>query len=157
MSFRMTHLQKQEIEQLQDLIQVNIDSCNLFEDAAEQIDNEQVATLFRDIAHQRRANAAEIKQLVQGAGETPEEHGSFGGQTREVWLKFRSALNGGDPYIVLVEAERSEDHVKDEYEEAIRKTGGSPASQVLHHHFARIKQQHDAVRDLRDAHKQNRR
>jgi uncharacterized protein (TIGR02284 family) len=157
MSYRMNELQKQDIDELQELIRVNIDSCNLFDDAAKQIDHPQVSALFRDIAHQRRANAAELTELVQAAGGAPEEHGSFGGQTREVWLKFRSALNGGDPYIVLVEAERSEDHVKEEYEEAIRKTGGSPASQALHHQFARIKQQHDAVRDLRDAHKQKKR
>ncbi len=156
MSYRMNRLREEELTSLQDVLQANVDSARLFDDAAEQIKNPRMADLFRDIAQQRRANAQELKQYVIAAGEKPDDKPSLGGQTREIWLRFRSALNGGDPYVVLAEAERSEDHLKEIYTEAIRHNAGSPAAQSLHQQFAVMNKQHNAVHELREAHEENR-
>jgi uncharacterized protein (TIGR02284 family) len=156
MSYRMNRLREEELTSLQDAIQANVDSSRLFEDAAVKIKNERMSDLFRDIAQQRRANAEELKPFVIAAGEKPDDKPSLGGQTREIWLRFRSALNGGDAYVLLAEAERSEDHLKEIYTDAIRHNAGSPAAQTLHQQFAIINKQHNAVRDLRDAHEENR-
>ena len=60
-------------------------------------------------------------------------------------------MNGGDPYVILIEAERGEDHIKEAYEEVLKETAGSAMNDVLTDQYAAVKAGHDKVRDLRDS------
>lgn len=71
-----------------------------------------------------------------------------------MWVDLRSALNGGDNYVVMIEAERSEDRIKEKYESVLEETAGSPVNDVLMRHLRAVKGWHDQVRRLRDDIKQ---
>lgn len=66
---------------------------------------------------------------------------------------MRGELNGGDPYVILIEAERGEDHIKEAYEDVLKETAEDAVNDVLTAQYAIVKAGHDQVRDSRDAYK----
>ena len=145
-------LSHETIGEMQDLVQVNIDSYNGFLEAAEKIEDKQLAQLFRSYSSERSAQAAELKGLLGASGEQPTERGSMSAAVHRAWIDVKAAFTGGGVHAVLAEAERGEDHIKHMYEDAIKKTTGSAINDVLHRHYAKVKSAHDKIRDLRDAH-----
>ncbi|GIX00448.1 MAG: histidine kinase [Pirellulaceae bacterium] len=147
-------LNEQTLEKLQQLVRANIDSVEFLQEGAEKVEDITVAQLFRDMASQRNGFADELQQYVQWNGKDAEEEGTFIGSVRRTWFAFRTALNGGDATVVLIEAERAEDAIKEAYEDVLIETAGSALNDVLSRQYAVIKSGHDRVRDLRDAYKQ---
>lgn len=144
------NLQNSTVDSLQELIRTNIDSQKGFTQAAETIEDAGIATLFREIAADRGANAGELQRYVALNNETPEEQGSTMGAMHRWWLSARGTLNGGDDHVVLIEAERGEDTIKHKYEEVLKETAGSPMNAVLQKQYSAVKAQHDRIRALRD-------
>jgi len=144
-------LNETTIAKLQELIRVNIDSYNGFHESAEEMDNEKLSSLFRAIGDERSRMAAELQQCVEYNGEEAVVDGSLAAKTHRVWINIRSKLNGGDPHVILVEAERGEDYIKASYEEILKETAGSAMNDVLTSQYAKVKAGHDKVRDLRDS------
>lgn len=150
-----TNLNAETIEALQDLIQINIDSQKGFSEAAEQIEDANLANLFFEMAKTRAGLADELKSHVEYSGERPRNEGTFLATLHRTWLDIRAKINGGDPIAVLVEAEKGEDHIKAAYEEALRNTAGSAVNDLLVTQYSMVKSGHDRVRDLRDAYRAN--
>jgi uncharacterized protein (TIGR02284 family) len=144
------NLKPETVENLQDLIQANIDAFDGLREAAEEIDDISISTLFRDIALERSNFASELQDFVAWNGEEAIGEGTFAAAVHRAWINVRSKLNSGDPYVVLVEAEFGEDHIKEAYEESLRQTAGSEINTLLQRQYVRIKAGHDRIRDLRD-------
>lgn len=144
------NLNEETVEALQDLIEINLDSVAGFQQAADSIDHQGLQTLFRKVASERQMHADELKGFVRYNREEPEDSGSVAGAAHRQWLNLRAAINGGDPKVVLIEAERGEDAIKEKYEDLIKKTAGSAMNDVLLRQYAEVKRHHDLVRDLRD-------
>ncbi len=143
-------LKPETLETIQDLIRANIDAFDGLLEAAEEIDDISISSLFRDIALERSNFASELQDFVVWNGADAVGEGSYAAAVHRAWLNVRSKLNSGDPYVVLVEAEFGEDHIKEAYEESLRQTTGSAISTVLQRQYARVKAGHDRIRDLRD-------
>lgn len=146
-------LNETTIAKLQKLIRANIDSYNGFHESAEELNDERLSTLFRSIGDERSAMASELQQYVEFNGKEAEDDGSVAAKTHRIWINIRGKLNGGDPTVILIEAERGEDHIKEAYEEVLKDTAGSAMNDVLTAQYAKVKAGHDKVRDLRDAYK----
>ncbi|QDT07354.1 hypothetical protein K227x_57810 [Rubripirellula lacrimiformis] len=148
-----TSLSDSTISNLQKLIRANIDSYNGFHESAEELSDPKVASLFRAMGDDRSAMASELQQYVSFNGEEAEDDGSVAAKTHRIWINIRGKLNGGDPYVILIEAERGEDHMKAAYEDALKETAGSAMNDVLTAQYVKVKAGHDKVRDLRDMYK----
>lgn len=148
------NLNDETIETLQELIQINLDSQDGFQQVADKTDEISVANLFRRLASERHEQAQELKQLVSANSEEPEDSGSFAASAHRALIDIRAALGGGAK-VMLIEAEKGEDKIKEKYEEALKGNPGTAVSDVLHRHYAAVKTAHDSVRDLRDAHKES--
>jgi uncharacterized protein (TIGR02284 family) len=146
-----TDLNDQTITKLQKLIKANIDSYNGFHESAEEIDDAKVTALFKGLGDERSAMATELQSFVEFNGAEAEDDGSVAAKTHRVWINIRSKLNGGDPHVILIEAERGEDYIKAAYEEVLKEIAGSAMNDVLTTQYAKVKAGHDRVRDLRDA------
>ncbi len=146
-------LNEKTIAKLQKLIRANIDSFDGFHKSAEQIDDHSLAVLFNEMGDQRSALASELQKYVEFNGEEAEDDGSVAAKTHQIWISIRSKINGGDPYVILIEAERGEDHIKAAYEEVLKETAGSAMNDVLMDQYKLVKAGHDRIRDLRDAYK----
>lgn len=143
-------LRDETIAKLQDLIRINIDSQKGFMQAAESIADKSIAALFRQIATDRADNVAQLTSYVTFNNETPRDEGSVVGAMHRWWLSARGALSGGDDHVVLIEAERGEDAISQKYEDVLRDVPGTAMNDVMMHQYARVKEQHDRIRDLRD-------
>ncbi|WP_430454158.1 PA2169 family four-helix-bundle protein [Rhodopirellula europaea] len=146
-------LNETTLEKLQKLIRANIDSYNGFHESAEELKDERLATLFRSIGDERSAMAAELQQYVEFNGKEAEDDGSVAAKTHRIWINIRGKLSGGDATVILIEAERGEDHIKEAYEDVLKDTAGSAMNDVLTAQYAKVKAGHDKIRDLRDAYK----
>ena len=148
-----TTLTDETVDALQDLVRVSIDSAKGLKTAADTIESPEIARFMRSLADQRQANAAELRRHVQMNNEEAEDSGSIKGSFHRWWLNARGALNGGDDYVVLIEAERGEDEIKERYEDALKSVPGSAMEPVLRKQYENVKASHDTIRDMRDAKK----
>lgn len=146
-----TDLNNETVEKLQKLIRANIDSYNGFHEAAEEIEDSSIASMFKELGNQRSAMADELQKFVEFNGREAEDDGSVAAKTHRVWINIRSKLNGGDAHVVLIEAERGEDHIKEAYEDVLKETAGSAMNDLLLDQYRIVKEGHDKVRDLRDS------
>ncbi len=147
----VNNLQKNTIEGLQDLISINIDSAEGFAKAAENIENKDISAYFRRCGARRSGFANELKRVVNYNGEDAKDSGSLKAKMHRWWVDLRGTVQDGDEHAILAEAERGEDAIKGCYEEVLKDTTGSPLNGVLHQHYASVKQDHDTIRDMRDA------
>ena len=146
----VTNLTDKALDELQKLIRANIDARDGFRECAEEISEPQLATLFRQIANEREAIAAELQNYVEWNGKEAEDDGSVAGTVHRSWINIRAKINGGDPHVILIEAERGEDAIKESYEDVLKETAGSPLNGVLQSQYLQVKAGHDKIRDLRD-------
>ncbi len=144
-------LTDETVEHLQKLIRANIDSYNGFHESAGEIDNAVLASLFKQLGDQRSELASELQDFVEFNGKEAEEDGSVAAKTHRVWINIRSKINSGDPHVILVEAERGEDYIKEAYEDVLQQTAGSAMNAVLMEQYRTVKSGHDKIRDLRDS------
>lgn len=151
-----TRLEPETIRGLQELIQINMDASRGFDEVAHQIKGVPLAQLFQRLGEERAGLAIELKEFVSWNGQQPVEEGSVAARIHQLWIDLRGKLNPDDPYPLLIEAERGEDHIKAAYETVIRETVGSALNDVLLAQYERVKAGHDLVRDLRDTFAANR-
>lgn len=146
----ITNMNKDTIDGIQDLISINIDSSKGFTAAAEHIENEQIASYFRDCGKERLRFANELQVATALNDEKPENDGSLKGAAHRWWMNIRSTVTGGDEHTVLADAERGEDEIKHLYEQTLKDTAGSSVNGILQGQYALVKQRHDQIRDMRD-------
>lgn len=146
------NLKSETIDKLQDLLQLNIDSSNGFREAAELVDDAEIAAMFRRHAEERKRQADELQAYVELNDEKPKDEGSVRAAMHRTWMNVRSSLQD-DQKAVLSEAERGEDVIKHAYESTLKETAGSAVNDVLQRQYAQVKTTHDKVRQMRDARK----
>jgi len=148
-----TNLDRRTALSLRQLAQLNIDSRDGFDYAAERIEDDapEIAKRFRDLSDERARFAEQLEGLLLGSGEDAPEEGSWAASMHRTWMNVRDMLSEKpDMYAVVAEAERGEDVIKQAYEEATQEVSGSVAA-LINEHYAAIKLAHDSVRNLRDS------
>ncbi len=148
-----THLTDDTVEHLQSLIQANIDSCEGYKSAAYDVKNNRLRELFNDIAISRSRQAASLQAFVRWSknDEEPEEDTSVLADLHRAWMNARAAINSGDEEVVLIETSRGESYLKDLYEDVLEEEIDEPIADVLHDHYARIKQDYQRIESLKNA------
>jgi uncharacterized protein (TIGR02284 family) len=144
------NLNDDTIKEVQQLIEINIDSGKGFSEAAKKIENSAVARYFRECGSRREGYASELQQHVARSGTKPEDSGSLKGTMHRWWLDLRGTVQDGEEHAVLAEAERGEDAIKEKYEHVLKATSGSALNSVIQHQYASIKMDHDQIRSMRD-------
>lgn len=145
------NLHPETISELQDLIQINLDSRDGFQEAADAVDHAQLRAKFMEISERRSSFAADLQRFVQLSGEEPKRKGSFIAAFHRAWMSIRETLSSNDTYAILAEVERGEDRIKAAYEHSLTTVPGSPLNDLLQKQYVAVKQDHDDIRDLRDA------
>lgn len=147
----ITNLDKDTLKGVKSIIEINIDSSKGFQDAAEKIENADIAGYFRQCSARRAQFAEQLKRVVDLNGRDAPDSGTVKGTLHRWWLDIRGTIQNGDEHAVLAEAERGEDAIKHEYEDVLKKTAGSPLNAVLTDQYSSVKETHDTIRDMRDA------
>jgi uncharacterized protein (TIGR02284 family) len=143
-------LNSKTAHQLNDLIELNIDSAKGFETAAAGVNDPSLREVFREIGPERRANAEELKGFLTANDEKPSHEGTFAGAAHRWWIDLRTKLSTNDSKVILEEAERGEDAIKHKYEDVLVETAGSPVNDVIQRQYDGVRRGHDRIRDLRN-------
>ena len=144
-------LNKDTIDGLEQLFQMNIDSADGFEYAAKKVDSDVLKLTFQKINKERRQQAEELKTYLSINEQCVNRNGSYAAALHRCWMKCREYIASNETHAIVAEAERGEDEIKAAYEEILRQTAGSAVNDVLTRHYALVKETHDQIRDLRDS------
>ena len=141
------------ISVLNNLIETCKDGELGFKTAAEGLKNSAIKTKFLEYSRQRGEMARELQNEVRRLGGDPEKAGSMSGSLHRGWVDIKSAITGKDDHAIVAEAERGEDVAKSAYENALKEALPGTAQTLVQQQAAKVRQTHDAVRDLRDREK----
>lgn len=116
----MTDTQEKAVKNLNELVNICNDGYKGYQDAADNVDNDQLKSTFSKFAQQRKDYAETLKSEIRRMGGDPNKGGDAKGAAHRTWLDIKSALSGGKPETVLKEVETGESTAVKEYEEALR-------------------------------------
>ena len=139
-----------DISVLNGLIKTTLDSMNGYEDAAKDAESTQFATMFADFARDRAQVATKLQNQVRTLGGEPELDSSMLAAAHRTFMDLKQAITGKDDKAIINEVERGEDHIKAKYEDAMKDTDVSPATQaVIKDGFASVREGHDKMSALK--------
>lgn len=121
--------------------------------ASEDIEDHDLKSLFREYAVQRDTMITELQNELHKMGRTDSETSSIEGKIHRTWMDLSSALLAKDRQQVLNECERGEDYAVAAYDKALKADLPGNLKSIVEKQYHQVKQAHDRIRDLRDAHK----
>lgn len=143
--------QKTDVETLNDLVSLCLDSSKGYLEAANTSKNASLSELFRTRSQERTRIATEMQAEIRKLGGTPNEHGTLAGATHRVVLDVM-ALVGNDTKVAITEVERGEDVIKDAFEKRMTKDDVSTSVRTLITQcYSSIKAGHDQMSALKHA------
>lgn len=126
---------------LNKLLQNNLDAEKGFRNAADEVQNEQLKALFKDLAQQKYDFAHELRGEVRNFGEPPSKGSSVSSDIHRTWMNVRAGISSNPEKVVLAEAAKGEEKALEEYEEVIGNFNFPPSTETI------IKRQKQAYRD----------
>jgi len=132
-----------DLSKLDDLIITTIDSIRGYERSADHAEAGRYAHFFRSMAGERRNVVARLQSASRALGGTPAEYGSATAAVHRRWEDLRQVL-GGDDEALVVEVERGEAYLLEEFERALDDGNISAPTRSL------IEECHESVRHGHD-------
>ncbi|MDT0649234.1 ferritin-like domain-containing protein [Autumnicola edwardsiae] len=114
-------------KKLNELLEKNYDAEKGFKFAAENVNNRELKSFFKDKAQQRYDFGHELKSEIVNFGESPDKGSSLAGDAHRSWMNLKTSLSSDKEEAVLEEAVRGEKAAVEDYEE-ILKDASIPAS-----------------------------
>jgi uncharacterized protein (TIGR02284 family) len=138
-------------EVLNDLIEINNDRVKGYEKAANQANDEDLRTVFNNMAMESRQLLTELRDRVQQVGGKPEEGTTARGKIYRTWMDVKATFGGDDRKSLLASCEFGEDAAQDAYRAALKEDDISPdIRQVLEKQKQTLRQSHDTIKRMRD-------
>jgi uncharacterized protein (TIGR02284 family) len=134
------------------LIRTCIDGQNGFESAAQNVGDLNLKRLFESYAQQRTEFATELQQELRLVGEEPTDRGHATAALHRGVMEVKAAVSGGDEGAIISECERGEDLAVEAYESALGVSLPDELRRLVERQFLRIKEAHDQIRSLEQAH-----
>ena len=140
----------QVINTLNELIELNRDGQNGFQEAAGKIEDPQIKAFCLEQSLSRAKFLGELQSEIRSMGAEPDTTGSIAGALHRGWMDLKSALGGGD-HAILAATETGEDHAITQYTKALEETLPAPVRDMVERQLQSVKQAHDKVKSMRDA------
>lgn len=152
---------KEVIEILNDLVQINTDRTKGFENALNQLkeneENDGVAdtelkNLFLSFIDQSRQFRMQLAKEVEVLGGDTEMDTSTSGKIHRAWIDLKTNFTGHSTHSILEECEFGEDAILKAYDSALEEEH-LPAylRDVLNDQLAELTEAHDEIKALRDS------
>ena len=139
------------IDTLNDLIEICKDGQDGFRDASENVQSQELKTLFSTYSLQRSKFAGDLQQHVTSLGTEPEKSSSITSAVHRGWIDLKSAFTKGSDHAILAECERGEDHAVAAYRDALE--GELPVYILsdISEQATAVQAAHNDIRDRRNA------
>ncbi len=139
-----------DIKTLNGLIETTLDSADGYNAAAGDAKSEQLVSLFRARATERRQAASKLQQSVRSLGGEPEDEGTVLASAHRMFVNLRASVTSNDNTAVVDEVERGEDHIKAKFESAMKDTDVSPTiMSLITDVYTSVRAGHDQMRDIK--------
>lgn len=138
------------ISTLNQLITVNKDGENGYNEAAQGVESSDLKDLFIRYSQQRSQFASELQDEVRKLGGDPETSGSTAASLHRTWIDIKSAVTGRDEAAILSECERGDDSAVENYQNALKEALPSEVNSVIERQYMQIKEAHDRIKGLRN-------
>jgi uncharacterized protein (TIGR02284 family) len=140
-----------DIGVLNSLIATVLDSCDGYNEAADNTRNVMVADLFKQWATERRQVVTHLRAAVHELGGEAKDDGTLLASVHRMFLDLRAHMSKDDKAVVE-EVERGEDHIKQKFEEALKDEEVTlPARTAIQLAYPSIEEGHDEARKLKFA------
>lgn len=147
--------QKEVLDALENLIEVNRDGQEGYRQAAEYAFAAELKELFREYATERSGMVGDLQNLQRQHGKIDvDDSGTIVGSLHRAWINLRSAVASNNDQALLEEAERGEDVTLKSYREALQPSGAPlprSVTSVLEKHLGKVLASHKDIRDRRDS------
>jgi uncharacterized protein (TIGR02284 family) len=137
------------LRSIQQLIQANLDSGEGLQEAAADINEASLASMFRRWSVERFDQAEQLRLAVRGSNSRTLATGSWIDNWRRIWLSVRRAVNAGDRYTMLRQLERAESRMCQMTEMIMAEIRDPSLSEVIQQQLTRLRDSVETLRRLR--------
>ena len=138
---------------LNTLITINNDRIEGYETAAEDIEDQDLKTLFAAFSSTSKTCKQHLTDEVNRLGGTAAEGTLTAGKLHRVWMDVKAAITGKDRKAILGSCEYGEEFAKDTYEKALENdTENLNAEQqtMIKAQHTLLNADHDKIKSMRD-------
>ena len=130
-TFVMNEKNQNTTDALQDLLTRAYDAEQGFQHAADAVNHDGLASLFREYSEQRRTFGHALKAMLKTLGVEPEKGASLLGKFHQFWIDLRGKFSDGREHEILEECLRGEETTMGDYRKYLRTPGIEPAAYDL--------------------------
>ena len=139
---------------LNTLITINNDRIEGYETAAEDIEDQDLKTLFAAFSSTSKTCKQHLTDEVNRLGGTAAEGTLTAGKLHRVWMDVKAAITGKDRKAILGSCEYGEEFAKDTYEKALENdTENLNAEQqtMIKAQHTLLNADHDKIKSMQDS------
>lgn len=144
-------LKDNTISTLNGLIAICKDGESGFKEAAENVERDDLKSLFSEFSAQRLQFAGGLQALVESLGGDATDSGNLSAALHRAWMDVKGAFTGKDDSAALSECERGEDSAKKAYKNALEEDLPDFVRETVQNQYNAVLNSHDRVKALRDA------
>ena len=139
-------------ETLNDLIRINNDRVTGYSKAASQAKDQDLQSLFSQLAQQSRQYATELRSCVGYNEKEVTDETTTAGKIYRTWMDVKATFGGDSRKGVLASCEFGEDAAQKAYKEALEDEELSPdVRSTIEKQKASLREAHDKIKMMRDA------
>lgn len=150
-------INKDLIEVLNDLIQINNDRVEGYKRASKESDNNDtdLNAIFNKMADESRQYVAELTREIVKLGGEPASGTTASGKIYRAWMDVKSTFSGSDRYTILASCEYGEDAAQKAYKDTLEsdEIQSGEIRQLIENQKASLRISHDTMKKYRDMNK----
>jgi uncharacterized protein (TIGR02284 family) len=149
LNFKLNNMANSEV--LNDLIRINNDRVTGYSKAAAQANENDLQSLFSQLAQQSRQFATELRSLITDPDKDVTDETTTAGKIYRAWMDVKATFGGDTRKGVLASCEFGEDAAQKAYKEALEEDDLSPdVRAIIESQKATLREAHDRIKMMRD-------
>lgn len=140
----------QKTEQLNELIAIIRDGQRFYEHAHDEIKDERLQALFRDMAQAKHQVIQALSVKVAANHDEPTSSGTLVGKLRQAYADARATLSSDEESTYVAQLEEAEDRILEAFEDAME-TAQPDVRALLAVEMPKVRACHQRMRELKNA------
>lgn len=140
----------QKTEQLNELIAIIRDGQRFYEHAHDEIKDDRLQALFRDMAQAKHQVIQALSVKVAASHEEPTSSGTLVGKLRQAYADARATLSSNEESTYVAQLENAEDRILEAFEDAME-TAQPDVRALLAVEMPKMRACHQRMRELKNA------
>jgi uncharacterized protein (TIGR02284 family) len=138
------------VDILNAMIAVSLDGAGTLAKGADIVKDPRIRSLLSGLAAERDQVVTRLKEEVRGLGGVPEDRGTVVGSAHRLYTEVKNALAPDDRHAVIEEIQRSEERVREKFQELLQQDKALPPAvrQVAELQFEQVRRSCSQVQQL---------